>query len=85
MNNKIQHLRDHLFATLEALQDKADPMDTDRARAIAKVAEVVVESAKAENEFLEITQGTNGSGFIPRETEERPPIPPVGVGYKANH
>ena len=48
MKNKIQDLRDHLFATLEALQDKDEPMDIDRARAVADVAKVIVDSAKVE-------------------------------------
>ena len=30
MKNKIDDLRNHLFATLEALQDKENPMDIDR-------------------------------------------------------
>lgn len=67
MKNKIEDLRNHLFATLEALADKDEPMPIDRARAIADVARVVVESAKAEVQFLEVTGGTRGSGFIPDE------------------
>ncbi len=63
MKNKIQDLRDHLFATLEALQDKESPMEIDRARAIAEVAQVIVNSAKAEVDFLRVTNGT-GTGFI---------------------
>lgn len=70
MKNKIEDLRNHLFATLEALQDDESPMDIDRAKAIAQVAGVVVESAKAEVKFLEATGGRPGSGFIPLETHE---------------
>lgn len=77
MKNKIEDLRNHLFATLEALQDKDDPMPIDRARAIADVAKVLVDSAKAETDFLRVVGGEGGTGFIP---EDRQPAPrPRGV------
>lgn len=69
--NKIDDLRNHLFATLEALQDDDKPMDLDRAKAVAEVARVVIESAKVEVDFLRVTGGTNSTGFIP-ETSEQP-------------
>ena len=50
-------LRNHLFATLEALQDKDDPMDIDRAKAIAEVGKVMVDSAKVEVAFISATDG----------------------------
>lgn len=65
MKNKIEDLRNHLFATLEALQDKDKPMEIERARAIADVAKVVVESAKVEVDFLRVTGAVSGTGFIP--------------------
>ena len=75
MKNKIEDLRNHLFATLEALQDGESPMDIDRAKAIAQVAGVLVESAKAEVKFLEATGGHSGSGFIPLESrKDTPPL-----------
>lgn len=64
--NKIADLRDHLFATLEALRDDEKPMDIERAKAIADVARVVVDSAKVEVAFIEAT-GEVGSGFIKPE------------------
>ena len=64
MKNKIEDLRDHLFATLEALQDEDQPMDISRAKAIADVGKVIVESAKAETRHIEVMGGT-GSDFIP--------------------
>lgn len=66
MKNKIEDLRNHLFATLEALQDQDNPVDVARAKAIAEVAGVIVESAKSEVKFMEVT-GAKGSGFIPEE------------------
>lgn len=64
MKNKIEDLRNHLFATLEDLRDPEKLLDIERAKAIVSVAQVIVDSAKAENEFLKHTGG-NGSGFIP--------------------
>lgn len=65
MKNKITDLRNHLFATLEALQDEEKPMDLERAKAIADVGQVIVNSAKIEVDFLKATGGHVGSGFIP--------------------
>lgn len=66
-NNKIQHLRDHLFATLEALQDETNPMDINRAKSIAAVAQVIVNSAKIEVDFIKAVGGDHGTGFIPQQ------------------
>lgn len=66
--NKIGDLRDHLFATLEALRDEEKPMEIDRAKAVADVARVIVESAKVEVQMLEATGGISGTGFIPEES-----------------
>lgn len=64
MKNKIEDLRNHLFAALEALADHDKPMELDRARAIADVARVIVDSAKAEVQFLSVTGRRDGTGFI---------------------
>jgi hypothetical protein len=66
MRNKIDDLRNHLFATLEALRDEDKPMDLERAKTISTVAQTIINSAKVECEYLEIT-GKGGSGFIPEE------------------
>jgi hypothetical protein len=71
MKNKVEDLRNHLFATLEALQDKDKPMEIERAQVIATVAREIIHSAKVENEFMKIT-GSKGSGFIP---DTRPQLP----------
>jgi hypothetical protein len=70
--NKINDLRDHLFETLEALRDKEEPMDLDRAKAVAEVARVVIDSAKVEVEFLKVTGGLKSTGFLPEDTEPAP-------------
>lgn len=63
MKNKIEDLRNHLFVTIEALLDENKPMDLDRAKAVADVAQVMINSAKVEVDFMRVTGGT-GSGFI---------------------
>lgn len=70
--NKIEDLRNHLFATLEGLADTENPMPLDRAKAIADVARVVVESAKAEVAFMEATGHRTGTGFITLPEEPTP-------------
>lgn len=76
MKNKITDLRNHLFATLEALQDKENPMDIDRAMAVATVAGVVVASAKVEVDFLKATGQEKVSDFL--EHDPAKPLRLVG-------
>lgn len=66
MQNKIDDLRNHLFATLEALRDEEKPMDLERAKTIANVAQTIINSAKVECDYIELT-GSKGSGFIPQD------------------
>lgn len=65
MKNKIDDLRNHLFEALEALKDKDEPMDLARAKAIADVARVIVESAKVEVDFLKVTGALKSTDFLP--------------------
>jgi len=79
MQNRIEDLRNHLFATLEALQDDENPMDITRAKAISDVAQTIINSAKVEVDFLKATGARRGSGFIP-DQPRKPQIPPrVGL------
>ena len=85
MKNKIEDLRNHLFETLEALKDDEKPMELARAKAIAGVAQTIINSAKLENDFLKITGGLRGTGFLP-DDEQRPPpkrLPSADHGNKA--
>lgn len=67
MSHTIQDLRAHLFATLDGLRDKANPMDIERAKAVADVAQAIINSAKVEVEHLKVTGQSDGTGFIPME------------------
>lgn len=81
--NKINDLRDHLFETLEALKDADKPMELDRARAIADVSRVIVETAKVEVKFLEVTGALPSTGFLPEgEADAHAPKPKL-IGAKA--
>lgn len=71
MKNTIEDLRNHLFATIEALRDEDNPMDLDRAKAVAHVARVIVDSAKVEVEFAEVTGAILSTKFLPTG-EEKP-------------
>ncbi len=73
--NKINDLRDHLFETLEALKDPEKPMDIDRAKAVADVARVIVDSAKVEVNFLKVTGGVRSTDFLPDADVEAPARP----------
>ena len=78
MKNKIEDLRNHLFATLEALQDDDNPIDIERAKAVAQVSQQIIESAKVEVKFIEAVGG-DGSGFIPKH-ERKPALQPINIG-----
>ena len=59
--NTMNDLRNHLFATIEALQDEAKPMDIGRAKAVCEVADRLIDTAKVEVKFHEVI----GSGRAP--------------------
>lgn len=68
--NKIQDLRNMLFETMERLlDDDDDKMDLERAETVAKVAQVVVNSAKVEVDFMKIS-GAGGSQFLQDPSSE---------------
>ena len=46
--NKLEDLRNHLFVAIEGLLDKEEPLDINRAKAVAQVGQVVINSAMAE-------------------------------------
>jgi len=74
MTMHIDTLRQSLLDTLSDLRDKKNPMDPNRARAVAQVAGVIVDTARVEVEYLRATAGKH-SGFMDERTpalEERP-------------
>lgn len=69
----INDLRTHLMETLAALRDKANPMEPDRARAVAQVAGVLVDSARVEVDYIKAT-GQDRSGFLEATADDLPAI-----------
>jgi uncharacterized protein YdaT len=81
VKNKLSDLRNHLFETIERLKDEEKPMDVDRAKAVADVANAIINSAKVElraievagegkpSEFLEIEEGETDR-FLPEARED---------------
>ncbi|MGI4779827.1 MAG: hypothetical protein ACRYGA_17205 [Janthinobacterium lividum] len=58
-------VRQHLLATLVDLRDPKNPMDLARAKVVAEVATVLVNSAKVEVDYLKATKQTRGHFFQP--------------------
>lgn len=59
----ITQVRAALLETLADLRNRDTPMDLDRARTVATVASVLIDTAKVENEYLKIT-GQDRSDFM---------------------
>lgn len=71
--NDIQALRTHLFSTLTALQDKENPMEIDRAKAVCEVSQVIINSAKAEIDFARVNGSVDTQFFHkPNRTPQLP-------------
>jgi hypothetical protein len=66
----IEELRQHLMQTLASLRDRENPMEPDRARAVAQVASVLVDTAKVEVDYIKAT-GADRSDFL----EAKPTTP----------
>jgi hypothetical protein len=69
--NQMSDLREHLFNTLEALSDKEKPMAIERAAAICDVAQVLVNTAKVEVQYLGVVGQQGISDFFPAAEEHR--------------
>jgi len=68
--NSLEDLRDHLFETLERLTDSEKPMEVERAQAVCKVSQQLIESAKVEVKFLEVTgQQSSGRFFAKKQLQ----------------
>ncbi|KAA1013001.1 hypothetical protein FVF58_09425 [Paraburkholderia panacisoli] len=74
----ITDMREHLMQTLAALRDRDNPMDVDRARAVAQVAGVLVDSAKVEVDYIKAT-GTEGESVFMASVTNDPSRLPSGV------
>ena len=68
-NPHIDQVRQSLLDTLADLRNKEQPMDIERAKAVAQVASVLVDTAKVENEYLKIT-GQDSSKFLEQPVDD---------------
>ena len=68
----IDQVRQALLATLTDLRNRDNPMDIERAKAVATVAGVLVDTAKVENDYLKIT-GQDRSSFLEQPADELHP------------
>lgn len=62
MAKKIEDLRETLFDTIEMV--KSGKLDAQKAKAITDIAQVIVNSAKAEVDFLKNVNQQGNTGFI---------------------
>lgn len=68
MKNTMVDVRNHLIAQLERLGDASPEelaQEIDRAKALGQLGTVLIESAKAEVQFLTAIEGAVPSGFLP--------------------
>lgn len=77
--NTIDDLRNHLFATIEGLQDPDSPFPIEKALAISKVAQTIIDSAKVEVKLLETTGGDVASDFFAGKGRKQPALPPPAL------
>lgn len=77
----INKLREHLFTTLEGLQDKENPMDIERAKAICETGQVIVNAAKAEIDFAKVN-GAVISNFFEKPALPKPAQPTNQIDQK---
>ncbi|WP_369952284.1 hypothetical protein [Ralstonia syzygii] len=80
MSNNIVTVRQHLLDTLADLRNRENPMDIDRARAVADVARVLVDTAKVEVDYIKATCDTRTPFF--GETQE---VLPADTGSPSAH
>lgn len=77
--SSIADVRQSLLDTLRDLRDPTKPLDVDRAKAISQVAAVIVDSARVEVQYLQVT-GQRGGEFFGHST---PPALPSAQPTKA--
>lgn len=80
--NGIVELREIMFDTLRDLRNPEKPLDLDRARAISEAAQVVINSAKVEVDYLKATGNSTGTGFIEAATQGATRVESTGAGTR---
>lgn len=62
--NDITNLRNVLFETLDALRNKENPLDIERAKMINETAQTIINSAKVEVDFIRATGSAGATQFL---------------------
>lgn len=81
-NQDITEVRRRLFAVMDGLTDKENPMEIERAKAVVDAAQTIINSAKVEVDHMKVAGG-KGSGFLPLE-QQSGGVPQVGVTKTQN-
>ena len=81
--NTMDDLRNHLFATIEALQDDEKPMPIDRAKAICEVADRLIDTAKVEVKLYDLIGGQPTSRFLALPEDTSAPAKPALLPKRA--
>lgn len=63
MSNDIRELRSILFDTLRDAKDTSKKLDLERCKVVAELSQVLINTAKAEVDFLK-TVGGKTTGFL---------------------
>ncbi len=63
MTNDIRELRSILFDTLGDAKDPSKALDLERCKVVADLSQVLINTAKAEVEFLKVSGGKS-TGFL---------------------
>lgn len=86
MKNKMQDVRDHLIAQMEAIRDadtkdsKALQAELDKGRVLSEIGKVLTDTARVEVEAMKLYEGrANGTGFLPiaEALATKPALPAV--------
>lgn len=85
MSNNISTVRQHLLDTLADLRNRENPMEVERARAVADVARVLVDSAKVEVDFIKASGATGSDFMLPDDEEKQPQLPSGITGIRRHH
>lgn len=72
MGKTINDLRETLFDTLEKV--KKGNIDADRAKVIRDLGQTIINSAKAEIDFLKTVKGAKSTGFMSFESQDHKQI-----------
>lgn len=64
MQNRIEHLRNHLFLEIERLQESATPADLARAKTVAELGQTIVNTAKVEVDMIRAIDGSTAPAFF---------------------